>query len=73
MVSLRRRTRPDVRGERQDEIEQWLVASDMPARPYLALDDEPALFEPGCRNLVICDPARGPTAKQLDQLSAHNP
>lgn len=57
--------------ERQFEIELWVAenVSDH-GNLWLALDDEPGLFEPGCENLVTCDPEAGLSEAQLDELDA---
>ena len=55
-------------GERQFEIEQWIADSGAPERPWAALDDDPSLFRPECRNLVTCDPDVGLTTEHLHQL-----
>ena len=56
--------------KRQLEIEQWIAASDTPGAAWVALDDNPEFFEPGCRNLVTCNPDVGLTTDQLHQLDA---
>ncbi len=43
---------------RQFEIERWM-AQHAPGRPWVALDDEDQLFEPGCPNLILVDPKTG--------------
>jgi len=37
---------------RQAEIEAWLRANGCPWREWVAVDDQPALFRPFCKNLV---------------------
>ncbi|MBV6322149.1 HAD domain-containing protein [Duganella violaceipulchra] len=37
---------------RQSEIEAWLRANGRPWEEWVALDDQPALFRPFCKNLV---------------------
>ena len=55
-------------GERQYEIEQWVADSGAPARPWVALDDDPSLFRPDCQSLVLCASDVGLTEAQLQQL-----
>lgn len=57
--------------ERQAEIDAWLAMSWQPKRPWVALDDMPYLFEPGCPRLVSCDGHAGLSGENLIQLSAH--
>lgn len=70
--------RERARYERQAEILLWLqdqpipsgVAETPPWR-WAALDDQAALFEPGCPHLVLCDPKTGldqATLARLDRL-----
>jgi hypothetical protein len=44
---------------RHAECEQWLLAQDHMALPWLAIDDRAHWFEPYCESLVACDPAIG--------------
>lgn len=39
---------------RQAEIEAWLRANGRPWEEWVAVDDQPALFRPFCKNLVQC-------------------
>lgn len=57
-----------VRYRRQAEIEQWLAYSGTKEDAWMALDDDPTLFEPGCAHLVLCDREVGLTRAQLDQM-----
>ena len=68
-------SRPDAEravaiGERQFEIEQWIADSGLPARPWVALDDDPPLFRPDCQRLVLCASEVGLTEAHLEQLDA---
>lgn len=56
-------------GARQREIESWVATRSCPIRPWVALDDDASLFEPGCRRLVLCDPSVGLTTAVLKQLT----
>lgn len=40
------------KAHRQAEIKAWLETHG--ARPWIALDDDPSLFEKGCQNLICC-------------------
>jgi hypothetical protein len=55
-------------GSRQREIEAWLRAN--PAKQWLALDDEPRLFEPNCPWLYLTNTADGLTASDLEAIDA---
>ncbi len=55
------------RYERQAEIEAWLEQNDC-KEPWLALDDDPGLFEPQCQHLVLCDSCVGLTPERLEAL-----
>jgi hypothetical protein len=46
-------------GARYQEIQQYLAAKGDPRRRWIALDDDPDFFPPGCANLVLCDPKNG--------------
>ncbi|WP_049765675.1 HAD domain-containing protein [Rhodoferax ferrireducens] len=46
-------------GARYHEIQRYLAASCDPGRPWIALDDDPVFFPPGCAELVLCDPKFG--------------
>jgi hypothetical protein len=55
---------------RYQEILAWLKKNDAMSLPWLALDDSPADFPPGCPHLVCCDAARGfddEVARELDR------
>jgi hypothetical protein len=54
--------------EREAEIRRWMHQSWQPERPWVAVDDMPELFAPGCKQLVMCDPGIGLTAEVLAQL-----
>jgi hypothetical protein len=55
------------RYQRQVEIERWMEAN-APQERWVALDDDPSLFEPGCARLVVCDPTVELTQPDLQQL-----
>lgn len=42
---------------RQAEITAWLEANGHTETPWLAIDDEPGLFEQGFQNLILCPPS----------------
>lgn len=42
------------KAHRQAEILAWLEANGHDGTPWLAIDDDPLLFERGCRNLYVC-------------------
>lgn len=44
---------------RQREIEAWMVTNRPPGTPFVALDDEPALFEKDCPWVIFCPPRVG--------------
>ncbi len=50
---------------RQYEIEAWMKGTANPGRKWVALDDEPRLFEPGCQNLVLCNHETGLSSASL--------
>ena len=50
------------------ECSVWMAGSSEPHRRWVALDDMPALFEPGCPELVLCSPDTGLTQVELDEL-----
>lgn len=55
---------------RQVEIALWLAGNDVMERRWVALDDDPTLFEPSCAHLVLCDPKVGLTKVDLEQLDS---
>lgn len=55
---------------REAEILAWLAASSAPAQPWVALDDMPALFSPGLRQLMAVDGATGLTKSNLALVDA---
>jgi len=57
--------------ERQKEIEFWMALSWDPARPWVALDDMPFLFEPDCPHLVVCSRSHGLSQENLLALDRH--
>ncbi len=56
-------------GSRQHEIELWL--REHPALHWVALDDEAALFRPGCPWLMKTDTRIGLTPQVLAELGTH--
>jgi len=55
---------------RYEEILEWLKKNNGLGQSWLALDDSPADFPPGCAQLVCCDPAHGfddAAARELDR------
>lgn len=59
---------PNLPGARQLEIEAWLRMRS--SRRWLALDDEPALFSPGCPWLYLTETATGLTSADLVVLDS---
>lgn len=59
-----------LRHKREAEVRQWMLDSWDPARPWVALDDMPELFQLGCKALVLCDPTVGITDATLDELDS---
>lgn len=57
---------PPVRFERETEVLRWLAGSGEPWRPWAALDDQPWLFRPLSKNLVVCDGRIGLTKRELE-------
>ena len=58
---------PPIRFEREAEVTRWLHQSAAPWRPWVALDDQPWLYAPFSRHLVVCDAATGMSQHDLDQ------
>ena len=52
---------------RYAECSAWLRAN-APGAKWLAIDDDPALFEPRLEQLLACDPRLGLTRDQLPEL-----
>lgn len=44
---------------RQREIEAWMAANRPPVTPFVALDDDPQLFEKDCQWVIFCPPRVG--------------
>jgi hypothetical protein len=53
---------------RQAEIEAWLYANLTAAHPWVAIDDRPGWFEPGCRHLLFTNRRTGFTGADAEQL-----
>ena len=62
--------RAKARYVRQAELEAWLVEAGRDSESWFALDDDPALFEPECPNLVVCESDIGLTAERLEALGS---
>ncbi|WP_369600494.1 HAD domain-containing protein [Hahella sp. SMD15-11] len=45
-------------GTRQREVEAWLRRH-APGAEWIALDDQEALYQPNCSNLILCHPDKG--------------
>jgi hypothetical protein len=56
------------RHKRHVECLRWMHDSSKPTRVWAALDDDASLFDPSCRNLVMCDRRVGLSQAQLDEL-----
>lgn len=52
-------TAAPIKYERQWEIESWLKSAHLENAQWIAIDDQPQGFEPGCENLLITNPATG--------------
>lgn len=59
---------PPVRHPREAELRRWLADSRTPWRDWVALDDEPWLYTPGCSRLVVCQASTGLTYAALELL-----
>jgi hypothetical protein len=59
--------RAQARYVRQADLEAWMRGACHPG-PWVALDDNPELYEPGCPHLVVCDPEVGLTDERLQEL-----
>jgi len=57
--------------ERELEIRAWLEGNDHSDTAWAALDDCAHWFEPGCAQLVACDPEIGLQHADLNALEAH--
>ncbi len=53
-LDTRKRPRGIV-GQREDEIRAWLATNGQASRAWLALDDVPEFFWPGCEGLYLVD------------------
>ena len=61
---------PPISHQRETELRRWLAKSSMPWREWVALDDEPWLYTPGCPRLVVCQRATGLTYGALELLDS---
>jgi hypothetical protein len=52
---------------RHAEIALWLCEHGE-GRPWVALDDDPIVFPPGCENLVLVDPLKGLQQQDVDEV-----
>ena len=50
---------PYPRQVRHEEILLFLKERDIGNRPWIILDDDPSLFCPDCKELMLCDPGNG--------------
>lgn len=58
-------------GHRGCEVLAWLERAGGPERSWRALDDKASWFDWDLQSrLILCDPAEGLTARQIDQLDA---
>ncbi len=58
------------RCQRQFEIERWVTETVATGEPWVALDDDPTLFEPRCKHLIVCDSKVGLTQERLELVDA---
>jgi len=63
-------TLPPMRHPREAELRRWIAESSTPWRDWVALDDEPWLYTPGCPRLVVCQHATGLTCAALELLDS---
>ena len=54
---------------REFEVLCWMRDCGEPWRPWVALDDQPWLYQPFNKRLVVCDPHQGVTEADLARLS----
>jgi hypothetical protein len=54
---------------RQAEIEVWLRSSGKPWQQWLAVDDQPHLFRPFCKNLIATNADTGLSAADCELLA----
>ncbi len=59
---------PPTRHARHAEVKAWLRRSEAPWRRWAALDDQPWLYRPFTRELVVCDHRVGLTHDELRKL-----
>ena len=60
------------RSPRHAQILHYLHEHGLSEHPWMALDDDPKLFEPAAPQLVYCNPAIGLTPRDLETLTAHH-
>lgn len=60
-----RTRRQGIIGQRQDEIQHWLELSGRERESWLALDDYPDFFWPGCEGLYRVESATGLTPEDV--------
>jgi len=53
---------------RQAEVEAWLREAGLPWQQWVALDDQPHLFRPFCKNLIVTKAATGLTESDCTKL-----
>ena len=61
---------PYPRHVRYQEIQEFIVSQGFDTRPWLALDDDMALFPAHCPSLVLCEPVAGFDDETADVLRA---
>ncbi|MHB1665944.1 HAD domain-containing protein [Thiomonas sp.] len=69
VVGITPEVRPFASGYRQREVEAWQEASHRRTAHWLALDDDPQLFDPDCPNLLLCDGRTGFTEQDALKLT----
>lgn len=55
-------------GGRYNEIKEYCQAYHIKDSDWIAIDDNPSLFPPQCKNLVVVSPIKGVTEKDLAKL-----
>jgi hypothetical protein len=56
--------------ERQWEVQQWMRLHATWDTPWIAIDDQPVLFEPNCSHLLVTRPETGFTVGQAEVLNS---
>ena len=68
-VTAKNESMPAAPHVRQTECETWLTTH-RPGHPWIAIDDVPWLFVPGCPNLLLTNHRVGFTQLNADQLNS---